>query len=102
MKTNKLRVEFKKEHKIDAVQNIRNPNEPGYSLNYVHWLEDKLLLQWNRVEEKLPEDEINVLCYHEPSKNYFVCYRTLDCLTSEPKWFGGSMPTHWKFLDKPF
>jgi hypothetical protein len=61
----------------------------------------KILPVWNAVDEKLPEDEINVLCSHEFSGNYFICFRTSDCLTKEPKWHGGAMPTHWKYLDKP-
>ena len=56
---------------------------------------------WYNVIKIIPEDDINVLCYHEFSGNYFICHRTLDCLTKEPKWFGGAMPTHWKYLDKP-
>lgn len=57
--------------------------------------------KWINVEESLPNDEVNVLCYHSHSENYFICYRTRDCITNKPKWFGGSMPTHWKYLDKP-
>lgn len=56
---------------------------------------------WNDANIYLPENEVSVLCYHQDSSNYFICYRTLDCLTKEPKWFGGAMPTHWKYLDKP-
>lgn len=102
MKSNILRLKFKKENNIDAVQTTRSKGQLTYSLDYVHWLEDRLLSEWNKIENKLPENEINVLCYHEPSKNYFVCYRTLDCLTHEPKWFGGATPTHWSFLSIPF
>ena len=102
MKSNILRLKFKSEQQIDAVQTTRSAGQTTYSLDYVHWIEDKLLLDWHKVEDKLPENEINVLCYHEDSKNYFVCYRTLDCLTHEPKWFGGAMPSHWQFLSVPF
>lgn len=101
MGTNKLRQEFRKIFKIDAVFTHRNSNDPAYAFDYVHWIEDKLLAEWQKVEDKLPNDEIPVLCYHIDSGNYFICYRTTDCLTHEPKWQGGAMPTHWKYLDKP-
>lgn len=102
MKQNRIRKEFKNIHKIDAIQKTRSIGELTYSLDYVHFIEDKLISEWNNVNSVLPDTEITVLCYHEHSGNYFICYRTLDCLTLEPKWFGGSMPTHWKYLDKPF
>lgn len=57
--------------------------------------------EWISVNDSLPKKEVNVLCYHEDSENYFICYRTNDCLTNEEKWFNGSLPTHWKYLDKP-
>ena len=101
MKSNILRNKFRSENKIDAVQTTRSAGQTTYALDYVHWLEDKLLSEWKKVEEQFPDNEINVLCYHEHSGNYFICYRTLDCLTLEPKWFGGSSPTHWKSLDLP-
>jgi len=101
MKVNKIRKEFKKTHKIDAIQKTKSVGELTYSFEYVHFIENKLLIEWKDVNTYLPDEEINVLCYHEFSGNYFICYRTLDCLTLEPKWFGGAMPTHWKYLDKP-
>lgn len=101
MKQNRIRQEFKNIHKIDAIQKTSSIGELTYYLDYVHFIEDKLLSQWNDVNSILPDNEITVLCYHEYSGNYFICYRTLDCLTLEHKWFGGSMPTHWKYLDKP-
>lgn len=101
MKSNILRSKFKAEYKIDAIQTTRSAGEVTYALNYVHWLEDKLSTVWKDAEGQLPDNEINVLCYHQPSGNYFICHRTLDCLTQEPKWYGGAMPTHWRLLDKP-
>lgn len=56
---------------------------------------------WVRVEDGLPKLEARVLCYHEDSENYFICYRTNDCTTNEEKWWGGAMPTHWKYLTSP-
>jgi len=58
-------------------------------------------MKWIKVEDDLPKYEIKVLCYHSFSGNYFVCYRTKDCLTNEPKWQGGAMPTHWQQLTTP-
>lgn len=52
-------------------------------------------MKWFNVQDELPQDEVNVLCFHEPSKNYFISHRTKDCLSGEPKWFSGDMPTHW-------
>jgi len=56
--------------------------------------------EWVAVSNGLPQDDINVLCYHN-SGNYFICYRTKDCNTNEPKWFGGAMPDFWKPLPEP-
>ena len=58
-------------------------------------------MKWIKVEDELPKDEVNVLCFHSFSGNHFVCYRTKDCLTNEPKWFNGAMPTHWQQLTTP-
>ena len=58
-------------------------------------------MKWINIEDELPEDEVNVLCFHSFSGNYFVCYRTKDCSTNEPKWKGGAMPTHWQQLTTP-
>lgn len=58
-------------------------------------------MKWIKVEDELPNDETNVLCFHSFSGNYFVCYRTKDCLTGEPKWQGDAMPTHWQQLTTP-
>lgn len=58
-------------------------------------------MKWIKTEEKLPQDGVRVLCFHAPSKNYFISYRTKDCLTNEPKWFNGDMPTHWQKLTIP-
>ncbi len=63
---------------------------------HIHGVSD-----WVAVSEGMPDSEVKVLCYHEYSGNFFICYRTLDCLTKEPKWFGGAMPTHWKKLAEP-
>lgn len=57
--------------------------------------------KWVRVEIGFPDLDIPVLCWHCYSDNYFVCYRTKDCLTGEVKWQGGAMPTHWQELTKP-
>lgn len=59
------------------------------------------IMKWIEVEKELPKDEVPVLCFHSFSGNYFVCYRTKDCLTGEPKWQGGAMPTHWQQLTTP-
>jgi len=58
-------------------------------------------MKWYKVEDDLPEDEVRVLCFHEPSKNYFISYRTKDCLSGEPKWWNGDRPTHWQELTEP-
>lgn len=58
-------------------------------------------MKWFNVQDELPQDEVRVLCFHEPSKNYFISYRTKDCLSGEPKWFNGDMPTHWQELTVP-
>lgn len=65
------------------------------------YIKDFLSPEWVNIKDQLPEDEISVLCYHAHSGSYFICYRTKDCTTNEPKWQGGAMPTHWKLLDKP-
>ncbi len=53
---------------------------------------------WIAVDEKLPDDEIKVLCLHSPSGNRFISQRTLDCLTNDPKWYNEDKPTHWQSL----
>lgn len=58
-------------------------------------------MKWIEVEKELPNDEVLVLCFHSFSGNYFVCHRTKDCMTGEPKWQGGAMPTHWQQLTTP-
>lgn len=58
-------------------------------------------MKWFKTEEQLPQEEVKVLCFHAPSGNYFISYRTKDCLTKEPKWFNGDMPTHWQSLTMP-
>ena len=98
-KSDKLRKEFKEKFKIDAVFDSRSANQPTYSFDYVHWLEDKILEKWKEVSKEFPDDEVRVLCYHIHSGTYFICYRTLDCLTQEPKWFDGAMPTHWTYIE---
>lgn len=80
-------------------------NNTGFAYNnndITHWREIKTPFEtevkevedWISVDDKLPNDEINVLCLHSFSDNYFICYRTKDCLTNEPKWWGGAKPTH--------
>jgi hypothetical protein len=61
----------------------------------------KTIMKWFNVHDELPQDEVRVLCFHEPSKNYFISCRTKDCLTGEPKWLNGDMPTHWQELTTP-
>ena|SRR5690606_9068872 len=55
---------------------------------------------WVKCSDKLPEENVKVLCYHD-SGNYFICYRTRDCITDKPKWFDGAQPHFWKHLPKP-
>ena len=52
-------------------------------------------MKWISVEDGLPDTERQVLCHHIDSGNNFVCYYTKDCLTNEPKWYGGAKPSHW-------
>jgi hypothetical protein len=88
-------------------EQLRMTNSDEQVAEYLKWIissdmaKNHWVIKWISVEESLPKDEVNVLCFHSYSENYFICYRTKDCLTNEPKWFGGSMPTHWKYLDKP-
>jgi len=83
---------FSEEHNVSLLESDFN------EIEYILSLQSN---EWVRVEDRLPEDEINVLCYHIHSGNYFICFRTKDCNTQEPKWHGGSMPTHWKPLTLP-
>jgi len=88
-------------------EQLRMTNSDEQVSEYLKWIiqsdiaKDHWTSKWISVDESLPENDVNVLCFHNHSENYFICYRTNDCLTNIPKWFGGSMPTHWKYLDKP-
>ena len=56
--------------------------------------------KWIACGDDLPEDEKRVLCLHHDSENQFICWRTRDCNTGEPKWYGGAMPDYWQELPK--
>lgn len=90
----------------NITEQLRMTNSDKLVSEYIMWIiksetaKQYWSSKWISVEENLPEDEVNVLCLHEDSGNNFICYRTKDCITNEPKWFGGSMPTHWKYIEK--
>jgi len=54
--------------------------------------------KWIACLDQLPDDEKRVLCLHQDSESQFICWRTRDCNTDEPKWYGGAMPDYWQEL----
>jgi len=65
------------------------PNGPIY--NAVLWIE---------TTESLPEENKQVLCYNEPTEEYFLCKREKN-YDGTIVWKGDPQITHWQELSKP-